>query len=204
MIHSKPQPSMAGLFRKHRSVILSVGLLLIGTFAFGGFGKAPASAQRSFDAGLDAHLAGNLDLAKKEYLKVLKVDPGNKFANFNLGLIAQQANQKNEADKRYRRALVTDKYFLPAMFNLAVLKTSKGENEGAETLYREIIKRHPTRAEPYLYLGILLSQRMDRQAEGTELVKKAVAMDPQLRTRLGEGFETLIPKASSGPEGKKS
>jgi Tfp pilus assembly protein PilF len=61
-------------------------------------------ASDSLNKGLQAHAAGKLDEASKDYHDVLTHDPQNKFALYNLGVIAQTQGQLGQAENYYLRS----------------------------------------------------------------------------------------------------
>ena len=131
---------------------------------------------------LEAHAEGRTEEAEELYQDVLERDQSNKFAHYNLGLIAQNARRNDDAERAYRRALSVDENFVPAMFNLATLLT-KAERDEAIALYRRIIKVDPNHASAHLNLGFLLKDT-GKEAEGDAELKKAVDLDPDLKSRI--------------------
>src|SRR6266567_1366009 len=135
-------------------VVLALTLLLSA-----GCLQNKTQAQRASDAlnkGLQAHAAGRLDEAAKDYREVLSHDPQNKYAYYDLGVIDQTQNRPAQAENNYRLALSIDPNFPSALFNLAILRADAGSAQEAVDLYRRDIAADPNNARAHLNLGVLL------------------------------------------------
>jgi Tfp pilus assembly protein PilF len=136
-------------------------------------------AADALDAGLTAHSAGDLEEARKQYEKVLELEPTNKFAFYNLALLDEADGNYGLAEQNYRAALTSDPTYEPALFNLAVLRTARNDPDEAISLYRQAIKADKKDAAAWLNLGLLLRENGDKH-EGNLAVLKAIALDPSL------------------------
>lgn len=145
-------------------------------------GCGAESDEDALTRALEAHADGRVEEATDLYKDVLEREPSNKFAHYNLGLIDQTEGRPDAAERSYRRALQLDPRFVPAMFNLATL-LSESEPDEAITHYRRIIRIQPNHASAHLNLGFLLKDQ-GKQAEGDAELKKAVELDPKLKSRI--------------------
>ncbi len=174
--------------RKYLPIALIVLLLIVASaLAFGACGGGKSDAEKASDAlsaGLEAHTAGNLDEAAKDYRAVLVLDPQNKFAYFNLGLIDQTRNNLASAENNYRVALGIDPDFPSALFNLAIVRKALGDPQEAIQLYRHVISVTPDSAGAHLNLSFLLRDAGDTVGANAELAT-AVRLDPTLQSRTG-------------------
>jgi tetratricopeptide (TPR) repeat protein len=170
-----------------RARVLFGLLAVVGATLIAGCGSSAAQsdsqqASSALSAGLLAQNQGKTQEAIDDYNKVLAHDPHNKYAFYNLGLIDQQAGRNTAAETKYRSALTIDPQFEPALFNLAILRTAPSPAE-AENLYRQVIGLDAKNAAAHLNLGFVLKSA-GRNAEATAEFAKAVALDPQLSSRL--------------------
>jgi tetratricopeptide (TPR) repeat protein len=151
---------------------------------------------------LQLHAQGDLADAKAEYLRVLQLDPENKYAFYNLGLISQTQGDVVSAESSYRTTIAIDPDFVPALFNLAILRTDAGSKREAMDLYHHIIEVTPESDEElksqlaaaHLNLGFLLVDT-GNQTEGQAELDEAVRLDPSLADRIGS--ETTTGSSSS-------
>jgi tetratricopeptide (TPR) repeat protein len=140
-------------------------------------------AQAALDDGLQAHAEGDLEAAEEAYLRVIELDPQNKFAYYNLGVIAQGRGDLGQAESNYRTAIGIDAQFVPALFNLAILQTEAGANAEAIEMYETIIELEPDNAAAHLNLGFLLIEQGETE-RGQEELDRAVELDPNLEDRI--------------------
>jgi Tfp pilus assembly protein PilF len=163
-----------------RNRLLALSLLVL--LFSGACLQNKSQAQQGSDAlnkGLQAHAAGKLDEATKDYREVLVHDPQNKYAYYNLGVISQTQNQPGAAENDYRLALSIDPNFSSALFNLAIIRANAGSTQEAIDLYRRAIAADPNNARAHLNLGILL--RANGQApEGQAEINTALQLDRTL------------------------
>lgn len=151
---------------------LSVALVACGS-------RAPAQvAQEALDAGLQAHIAGDLELAKTRYAECLRAEPSNTLCLYNDGLVAQTEGRAAEAENRYRLALVMDPTYGPALYNLALLITPTLPDE-AVSLLRRYLEGNPADAGARVNMGMLLRSQGD-EAGAQEQFAQARELDPSI------------------------
>ena len=142
-------------------------------------GKAPAlAAQEAFDAGLQAHIAGDVELAKTKYAECLRLEPANKLCLYNDGLIDQTEGRAAEAENNYRLALVQDPTYGPALYNLALLISPTLPDE-AIAIFRRYLEVNPTDAAGHLNLGLALRTQGDT-AGADEQFARVRELDPTM------------------------
>lgn len=163
-------------------------------------------ATEALNAGLQAHVAGNLEQASTQYKECLKHDAANKLCLYNLGLIAQTQGRAAEAENYYRLALATDANYAPALFNLAILRTAASPPaiDEAIGMYRQVLITQPENAAAHLNLGLLLLGQ-GKTAEGNASIATAVRLDPTLGARVPQpssapSSPASSPGASAGPK----
>src|SRR3990170_605783 len=146
--------------RNPRIAIPAIALVLVlvlgGVWLARSGGDERDEAQQALQEGLQAHAQGDLETAERAYLRVLVLDPQNKFAYYNLGVISQSRADLAAAESHYEAAIRTDPDFIPALFNLAILRAELGADEEAVALYERIIEADPGYAAAHLNLGFLL------------------------------------------------
>ncbi len=162
-----------------RTARLALAILLV-VLAAGCAGKSEAELANDFlQQGLDAHRAGDLVTAEKDYREALRHEPQNKYAYFNLGVIAQAQGRAAEAENDYRIALTIDQDFISPLFNLAILRTAANDTTEAIALYRHAVAVDASYAAAHFNLGLLL-RRVGRTAEGDAEVAAARRLNPSL------------------------
>lgn len=172
-------------FRRVLGVVV-VGGLLLGMSACGsskGTSDVKPDAKKAavaLAAGLAAQSKGQLDVAARDYNKVLQYDKNNKYAYYNLALIDAAHSDYGLAEAKYRRTLSIDPRFEPALFNLAILVKAKGDTKQAISLYQRAIAAAPKDAAAHLNLGLLLRES-GQKAAGNAEVTTAIKLNPKLR-----------------------
>lgn len=201
--HTNRQHRVPTSRRAERIARLCVPLMLVGV----GLGAAACSspsgtsaANSSLAAGIKAQEAGDTGAATSDYLKALKEDPGNEYANYDLGLIDQEKGDVAGAEAYYRASLAQAPYYTPALFNLAIAVTSSNPIE-AEELYRQVLAIDPTDAEAHLNLGYVLVSLGDH-TEGESQISTALREDPALAsstttTTASSATTTTVPATTT-------
>lgn len=162
-------------------VILAAGVVAL-TIARGSKTEKE-QAQEVLQEGLQAHAEGNLAAARESYLRVIELDPQNKFAYYNLGVISQAQGNDGAAESSYRTSIQIDPDFVDALFNLAILRTTAGAEAEAIGIYEHIVDVEPTYAAAHLNLGFLLIEAGDDE-DGRAELEEAVRLDPSLEDRI--------------------
>jgi Flp pilus assembly protein TadD len=110
---------------------LTVALALALALASPGCGRIvllhdPLSADEHVDLGAAYEARGQLDLARKEYRRALRMNPAHHHARFNLGNVEAARGKWNEAEKCWRRTLRDSTDDADAMNNLAIALLRQG------------------------------------------------------------------------------
>lgn len=190
-------PSL-GRRRRGRLRVVVVTVVLVVAAGAGGFvagrmtaDTSSASTSSSAPAGdwssdedrllavaLTLHQQGDLAAAEQAYNALLTMNPNNEYAHYNLGVIRQGEGKLDEAITHYDEALTIDPEMIRAHYNrgLALRDVGRG-NEGLTDL-QYVVDREPENAAALYNLGNLMIAEGD--ASGTDLVMKAVELDPSL------------------------
>lgn len=119
--------------RRARSVAAGMALILMLAAALAGCSRFvilndPLSAAEHNDLGVAYESAGERDLARREYRKALKLDPGLTRARVNLGNLEAGAGKWDRAEDCYRRALRASPADGDALNNLAIALLRQGRS----------------------------------------------------------------------------
>jgi tetratricopeptide (TPR) repeat protein len=149
-----------------------------------------------FRSGLRYQKLGKLEQARRDYVKILKVDPLNEYAYYDLGVIYQDVGRTSEAAAAYEKCLLINPNYQPALFNLAVVYTRTNPTSAA-VLYQRLEQLSPTNASAYFNLGLLFIH-LGNHVGGVQQLEKALSIDPSLRSRLPQGVNVPSAAAISG------
>ena len=133
-------------------------------------------------AGAARYAAGDRQTAGRMFAAALVLQPGNARANYDLGTVRQAQGNVEAAKYSYRKALSTSPNFTEAIFNLAIADAATGNKALAIANYRRVLVLQPSNAAAMWNLGILL-HGAGRTVAGLQLMKRATAIDPALRSR---------------------
>ena len=97
----------------------------------------PLSASEHNDLGVVYETKGQLDLAAREYVKALRLEPRHSQARVNLGNVESARGRWSEAEKCYRRALRDSSTNSDAMNNLAVVLMKRNRSRDEARLWAE-------------------------------------------------------------------
>lgn len=126
--------------------------------------------------------AGQLDKARLEYLKIIKIDNLNVYAYYDIGDLYQSTGQLSAAANSYEKALLIKPNYAPALFNLAILETPTNPTAAVST-YKQLLSIEPKVAAPYFNLA-LLELHLGMKAAGNRDLTMAVSLDPSLYNRI--------------------
>ena len=169
--------------------------------------KAPASvhenAYQFLQKGIQQEKHHDTRAAADSYLRVLDLEPRNKFAWYNLGHLAQEAGSAADARTAYDQALSADPSYTPALFNEALLLETD-EPDRAVTLLERAVAADPKAATAHLHLGRIWA-RKDREHKAVDEFRRAVATDPSLLSQVPEEFrDSADPSTPTSAAGSDS
>jgi tetratricopeptide (TPR) repeat protein len=129
---------------------------------------------------LELHNAGQLDEALAAYQEILLNEPANQYALYNIGLINQTRGDNEVAIEYYDRALAADSTLTVAAYNRALALRDVGRlDESAEAFEALLLIDGENVGVLYNFGNLLISQ--GDVVRGTELVNRAIELDPSLR-----------------------
>lgn len=129
---------------------------------------------------LALHQQGDLAAAEQAYNSLLDMNPANQFAHYNLGVIRQGEGKLDEAVARYDQALAIDGAMVEAHYNRGLALRDLGRPAEAVADLQFVVEQQPMNAAALYNLGNLLIAEGDVET-GTDLVMRAVDIDPSLR-----------------------
>lgn len=140
---------------------------------------------------------GNLELARKHFIKARDLNPDLPAPHHALGLLADRRElERHERDPRsggalgkeaeghYRQALKVDPGFVPARANLARRLFARSAHEEARAQFLRLTQVAPDAPAGYIGLVECLF-RLDRDTEAEDVLTRA-------RGRFGDGPELLL------------
>ncbi|MER5492831.1 tetratricopeptide repeat protein [Streptomyces sp. NPDC002490] len=137
--------------------------------------------------------------AKATFEHVLELDPANTLAWYNLGVLAQGGGHRADALKAYDAALKTDAAYPPALFNKALLLEDDRPEEALKLL-RRAVAADPRASTAHFHIGGALAREGDEEGAG-DAYRRAVELDPALRSHVPESFRDALAPAPSPEEG---
>ncbi|MBX3209851.1 MAG: tetratricopeptide repeat protein [Labilithrix sp.] len=127
---------------------------------------------------------GNLQRARKHFIKAHDLNPDLPAPHHALGLLADRRDIGKEAEGHYRQALKVDPGFVPARSNLARRLFQRGAFEQSREQYLRLTQVEPDAMSGYLGLSECLF-RLDREGEADDVIGRA-------RVRFGDAPELLM------------
>jgi len=174
--------------RRRKEIAVAIVVLLV-VIGIAGFLRSrsddSASSQtrnlpsNMFEVGLQLHQSGQFDQALMAYRSVLDGDPGNPVVHYNIGQIHQVRGQLDQALAEYDIAIAADPTFEVALYNRALTFRDLGESEQAIAGFESVLTRNPNSVGALYNLGNLLIAD-GRVTQGTELINRAIELDPSL------------------------
>ncbi len=170
--------------------LLCVLLLLVACASTAGREQEQARRQKliatHIQLGVGYYQAGQLEIARENFNKVLAEDPDNAQANNMLALVEFRLKNYDKAERYFRRALVaTDGDDPELMNNFGVFLCERGKFEEAERWFKKAIAhpryRHPDQAN--LNAGVCLMKKPS-PAEAERYLRAALDLNPRLAPAL--------------------
>jgi tetratricopeptide (TPR) repeat protein len=120
---------------------------------------------------------GEVEKARAEFEKALRLDPKNAEALLNIAAISTSEGRVAQAEQLVRRALQVDPNSVGALSQLAEIRRDQGDLADAERLFREAISIQG--GMPFLYIGLGdVLQRAGRMEDAIASFRSALELDP--------------------------
>ena len=138
--------------------------------------KSVPKSNQTIESAYDALLAGQFDLAQRDYEQVLRRDPKNTDALLGLATIAAQQNQNEQAYRYYLAALETDPTDPTAQ---AGLVSSGGQSDPgrAESRLKSALGSQPESSALHFALGNVYA-RQSRWSDAQQAYFRAYSIEP--------------------------
>ena len=149
------------------------------------------NTQVIFNFAVQAHLAGDLVTAAREYERLLSIGPLHEIALMNLGVIAKGAGRFEEAITYYRAAIAVNDQYLEAHLNLGRLLLEREAFGEARVVYQEALKLSPESGKIHNNLGYVLLRCGEVEASISSC-HRALQLEPktpETSYNLGRGLE---------------
>lgn len=135
--------------------------------------------------GVGYYQAGQFEIARENFNKVLAEDPDNAQANNMLALIEFKLKNYDKAEKYFRRALASGEDDPELMNNFGVFLCERSQFDEAEHWFKKAIAhpryRHPDQAN--LNAGVCLMKKPS-PAEAERYLRAALDINPKLAPAL--------------------
>ncbi len=156
-------------------------------------GPLGSEFQAHMAAAKQAQEAQDYATAEKEYLALLKLDPGFAEIHMNLGLIYQLQDRQAEAIRQFRAALKLKPSLTGANFFLGVNYCRQGDGSAAIPHLKAAAAQNPQQVEILSWLATAQDLAGQRRAEVATL-NRALELQPRnidLLYLLGQAYERL-------------
>ena len=120
---------------------------------------------------------GQLEIALKQFMQAIKLNPSYAEAHFNKGIVLRDLNHTSEAIKSYQNAVNIKKDYPEAHNNLANVYFHLKSFGPSIEHYELAIKYNPSFAEAYKNLGIVY-RAIERYDKAGENFDKALSINP--------------------------
>jgi len=148
-------------------------------------------ARRIYELALEHHRAGRLDVAIKEYARVLKLAPGSPDVYNNLGVALRSAGRPEAAVACYRRSLGIRPGAAGAYTNLGNALRDLGETTRAVEAHRRAVKHGP-KSPKALYNAGLAFREGGLSKVALEHFERAIKLEPTYAQCRVERAITLL------------
>jgi tetratricopeptide (TPR) repeat protein len=149
---------------------------------------SPKSAQTRNNLGNVYVAQKKLDLAEKEFLTALRLDPANRDANYNLGVLLMARGSPGEAIPHFERVRPAN---LETSFNLIRAYLEGKRASEALRMAAELSQQHKADVQVHFSLGVLLASEGQYKTGQLEL-EKADALSPGTFEILYNLGQTLL------------
>lgn len=185
-IHLHPSTRLASLlFSAWLLVLAASGLAQEPKFRLGpsasineaGKKQVSAEAQQIANRALTAFSKGDLATARKDFLRVLELVPGNVPTTINLGLVEYRAKKFAEAEKLLKTVLRSEPESGLAWLILGVIYYDQDKLDAALGALAQAAFLEPKDARAHHYLGVTIGRKGWYSGAEDEM-RKAIALAP--------------------------
>jgi Flp pilus assembly protein TadD len=139
--------------------------------------KASEEAQKIANRALAAFSKGELDAARKDFLKVLELAPGNQPTLINLGLLEYRAKKYDDAEKMLLRVVRAEPENGLGWLVLGVIYYDQDKFDSALAALSQAVLYEPKDARAHHYLGVTVGRKGWYLGAEDEM-RKAIALAP--------------------------
>jgi tetratricopeptide (TPR) repeat protein len=151
--------------------------------------------------GVDAHRAGQLAAADREYRAALALAPAHPVALHNLGLVELQRGRRTHAVEVLERAVAADPRETEFRHSLGQALAAAGRLDDAIARFREVLARRPDHAIAWYNLGLAFAVRAER-AEAEAAFRQALRIAPAFAQAQQE-LAAILDREAPRPSGAR-
>lgn len=119
-----------------------------------------------------------VEQAREHLRAVVSIQPDWLQARLNLALAHRLAGLHTEAQGAYQQVLERSPNNMNALIGLGLIAATRGDLEAARIQFNTARDQHPTRSEPYFYLG-QIELDAGRTVEAQAMFEKCLSLDPE-------------------------
>lgn len=134
-----------------------------------------------YELGLNYLLNDDNLNAQKNFIRTLKLSPGNKNAQVKLALTHELSGEDDMAILVYNTIIEKYPCYIPALSSLAGLHMGKDDFKTAITLFRRMLKINPEYYRAYLGLGLCFD-KLEKFTVAIRFYKKYISLKPNSST----------------------
>ena len=149
--------------------------------------------KENLDLALKSHTENKLENAKKNYKKILEIDPEHFETNYLLGTLYLQDKKFNEAKINFNKAIKIKSNHAGLCNNYGATLIELGEYDEAINYFQKAIQIQPDYSHAYNNLGSVLKE-LEHHEKAINYFQRAIQIQPDLidaRLNLGITFKEL-------------
>jgi Flp pilus assembly protein TadD len=139
--------------------------------------KASEEAQKIADRALAAFSRNELDAARKDFLRVLELAPGNVPTLINLGLLEFRAKKYDDAEQMMKKVVRTEPESGLGWLILGVIYYDQSKLDAALAALSQAVLYEPKDARAHHYLGVTIGRKGWYLGAEDEM-RKAITLAP--------------------------
>ena len=130
-----------------------------------------------FTLAIEKHKIGKLEIAKKFYNDVLKIDPSHEQTHNNLGSIFERLGKYQKAKNCFQKAIQINQNFTDAHFNLGIVLQKLTDHQQAKKCYEKVIELNPRYVGAYSNLGNV-HKILNELQKAKKCYEKVIELEP--------------------------